>query len=126
MANGKVDLYTFSYYQSNIVTTHEVKEEVGGNFSAGAKNPYLKYSKWGWSMDPVGLQYYLEAIFNRYNLPLIIVENGLGAVDKISEDGKIHDNYRIDYLKQHIQAMNKAIEDGVNLWFGTLDEEYVR
>ena len=115
LANGKVDLYTFSYYQSNIVTTHEVKEEVGGNFSAGAKNPYLKYSKWGWSMDPVGLQYYLEAIFDRYNLPLIIVENGLGAVDKISEDGKIHDNYRIDYLKQHIQAMNKAIEDGVNL-----------
>lgn len=115
LANGKVDLYTFSYYQSSIVTTHPVVKDAGGNFSVGAKNPYLKYSKWGWSTDPLGLQYYLEIVFDRYNLPLMVVENGLGAVDKVSEDDKIHDKYRIDYLRQHIQAMDNAIKDGINL-----------
>ena len=111
---GKVDMYTFSYYMSNLVTTHEVKDKVGGNFAAGAKNPYLEYSEWGWATDPTGLQYYLELMYDRYELPIMVVENGLGAVDKL-EDGKIHDSYRIDYLRQHIQAMAKAVENGVDL-----------
>lgn len=98
----------------NLVTTHEVKDKVGGNFAAGAKNPYLEYSEWGWATDPTGLQYYLELMYDRYELPIMVVENGLGAVDKL-EDGKVHDSYRIDYLRQHIQAMAKAVENGVDL-----------
>lgn len=112
---GTVDMYTFSYYQSNVVTTHKDNEQVKGNFVAGQKNPYLKYSEWGWSTDPIGLQYYLEIMYDRYHLPLMVVENGLGAVDKVSDDGKIHDPYRIDYLRQHIEAMKDAIADGVDL-----------
>lgn len=115
LAEGKVDMYTFSYYMSNIVTTHEVKDKVGGNFAAGAKNPYLNYSEWGWATNPTGLQYYLEVIYDRYEIPVMVVENGLGAVDKVTDDGKIHDDYRIDYLRQHIEAMQKTIDDGVDL-----------
>lgn len=115
LAEGTVDIYTFSYYMSNVITTHQIKDKVGGNFAAGAKNPYLKYSEWGWATDPAGLQYYLEVMYDRYHLPLMVVENGLGAVDKISDDGKIHDDYRIDYLAQHIAAMEKAVENGVDL-----------
>ena len=125
LQEGTVDMYTFSYYMSTIVTTHEVKEKVGGNFSAGAKNPYLKYSDWGWAFDPAGLQYYLEMIYDRYGLPIMVVENGLGAYDKVEEDGSIHDPYRIEYLKEHIKAMDKAIANGVDLigytWWGCID-----
>ncbi|WP_153057446.1 family 1 glycosylhydrolase, partial [Streptococcus suis] len=60
LAEGKVDMYTFSYYMSTVVTTHKVEDTVSGNFSIGAKNPYLTYSDWGWAQDPIGLQYYLE------------------------------------------------------------------
>lgn len=114
LKNGKVDMYTFSYYMSTVATTHK-SEEVGGNFSIGAKNQYLVYSDWGWAVDPSGLQYYLELIYNRYNRPLMVVENGLGAYDKVEEDGSIHDQYRIDYHRDHIKAMDKAIENGVDL-----------
>ena len=93
----------------------EGKDKMSGNFAAGAKNPYLKYSEWGWATDPDGLQYYLEVMYDRYDIPMMVVENGLGAVDKISDDGKIHDNYRIDYLRMHIEAMERAIDDGVDL-----------
>lgn len=112
---GKVDMYTFSYYMSNVITTHESKDKVGGNFAAGAKNPYLKYSEWGWATDPVGLEYYLEVMNDRYHLTQMVVENGLGAVDKLTEDNEVHDDYRIDYLKQHIKAMKAAINNGVDL-----------
>lgn len=115
MLEGKVDMYTFSYYMSNAITTHKSQDQVSGNFAAGAKNPYLKYSEWGWATDPTGLQYYLEVMYDRYELPMMVVENGLGAVDKIADDGKIHDDYRIDYLRQHIAAMAKAVDDGVDL-----------
>lgn len=115
LKQGCVDMYSFSYYMSNNVTTHPVDEMVSGNFSAGAKNPYLVYSDWGWATDATGLQYYLEIIYDRYHLPLLIVENGLGATDTVEEDGSIHDNYRIDYYQKHIKAMDSAIENGVNL-----------
>ena len=114
LKEGKVDMYTFSYYSSNIVTTHKSDDQVKGNFSSGTRNKYLQYSQWGWSTDPIGLQYYLEIMYDRYQLPLMVVENGLGAVDKV-ENGKIHDPYRIDYLRQHIEAMANAIKDGVQL-----------
>lgn len=115
LKEGTVDMYTFSYYMSTIVTTHETKEKVSGNFSIGAKNPYLKYSDWGWALDPDGLTYYLEMIYDRYKKPLMVVENGLGAFDKVEEDGSIHDSYRIDYFREHIKAMNIAIQNGVDL-----------
>lgn len=125
LKEGTVDMYTFSYYMSNVVTTHDADDKVGGNFAAGVRNPYLKYSEWGWATDPTGLQYFLEMMYDRYELPMMVVENGLGAKDKI-EDGKIHDEYRIDYLRQHIEAMDKAIANGVDVLayttWGCIDE----
>ncbi|WP_050636797.1 glycoside hydrolase family 1 protein [Candidatus Stoquefichus sp. SB1] len=113
--NGTVDFYTFSYYMTNIVTTHEVNDIVQGNFANGARNPYLEYSEWGWSYDPKGLRYYLEVIYDRYHLPMMITENGLGAIDKLEEDGSIHDDYRIRYLQDHLHECKIAIEHGVDL-----------
>ena len=78
-------------------------------------NPYVSASDWGWQIDPVGLRYTLNIVYERYNLPLFIVENGFGAYDKL-EDGKIHDPYRIDYLQKHIDQMELAVNvDGVDL-----------
>ena len=112
---GTVDFYTFSYYMSNCTTTHRDAEEVGGNIAMGKKNPYLKASDWGWQIDPIGLRYSLNEIYSRYGLPMMVVENGLGAYDVKGEDGVVHDSYRIDYLRQHIEEMKKAVEDGVEL-----------
>ena len=115
LARGTVDMYTFSYYMSQLVTTHEVKDKVGGNFSAGARNEYLKYSDWGWATDADGLEYYLEMIYDRYHLPIMVVENGLGAYDTVESDGSIHDPFRIEYYRLHIEAMDKALANGVDL-----------
>lgn len=125
LKEGTVDLYTFSYYHSSLTTGHQLGEEVKGNFATGAKNPYLKYSQWGWAMDPTGLQYFLEVNYDRYHLPMMIVENGLGATDQV-EDKQIHDDYRIEYLRDHLKAAEVAIENGVDLigytsW-GCIDE----
>lgn len=116
LAKGKVDFYSFSYYMSSVVTTHKEEiEKTAGNMMFGLKNPYLKASDWGWQIDPVGLRVYLNEIYGRYEVPLMVVENGLGANDVRSEDGKFHDSYRIDYLREHISQMGEAIEDGVDL-----------
>lgn len=116
LAAGKVDFYSFSYYSTSCVTTHkEVDADGAGNLSMGAKNPYLQYSDWGWSMDPDGLRCYLNQVYDRYQLPLMVVENGLGAHDVRNADDTIHDDYRIAYLRGHIRAMEQAIEDGVEL-----------
>ncbi|OON86796.1 6-phospho-beta-glucosidase [Oribacterium sp. C9] len=115
LKNGTVDLYTFSYYLSTCVTTHKDVEQVAGNMIGGTKNPYLKSSDWGWQIDPVGLRYTLNEIYSRYGLPMMVVENGLGAYDIKSADGKIHDPYRIEYLRQHIEQMREAVKDGVDL-----------
>lgn len=115
LEEGKVDFYSFSYYMSNNITTHEVTDKVSGNFSAGVRNEYLTYSDWGWAQDPTGLQYYLEKIYDRYQIPLMVVENGLGAFDTVEEDGSIHDDYRIDYHRAHVKAMSDAIANGVDL-----------
>lgn len=116
LKEGKVDIFTFSYYNTTCVTSHkDVAKDGVGNISMGAKNPYIQYSDWGWGLDPDGLRYILNEIEDRYSLPIMIVENGLGAYDKLEEDGKVHDPYRIEYFKYHIQAMDQAISDGVNL-----------
>ena len=86
-----------------------------GNVVKSVKNPYLQTSDWGWQIDPLGLRITLNALYDRYQKPLFIVENGLGAKDEIAEDGSINDDYRIDYLREHIKAMKDAIEDGVDL-----------
>ena len=115
LEEGVVDFYSFSYYQSNTVAANPDMAKAGGNLFGGVANPYLKASDWGWTVDPKGLRSFLETVYDRYQIPLMIVENGLGAVDVIDEDGKIHDPYRIDYLREHILEMAIAMQHGVDL-----------
>lgn len=115
LKEGTVDFYSFSYYMSMVYSVDATKKRASGNMTAGFKNPYLESSEWGWQIDPEGLRIALNEIYDRYQIPVMIVENGLGADDQRSDDGKLHDTYRIDYLRKHIIAMNKAIEDGVDL-----------
>lgn len=115
LKEGTVDFYSFSYYMTNCITAEKGKEMTEGNLLGGIKNPYLEASAWGWQIDPKGLRFTLNKLYDRYHIPLMIVENGLGADDKLEEDGSINDDYRIDYMRQHIMEMNKAVEDGVDL-----------
>lgn len=115
LKEGTIDFYTFSYYMSNCVSADPSKENTSGNLMGGIKNPYLKASDWGWQIDPKGLRYTLNEIYGRYEIPLMVVENGLGAFDKLEDDGSIHDSYRIDYLREHIEQMKEAVKDGVDL-----------
>ena len=119
LAEGTVDFYTFSYYMSNCVTTDKDAVGANGNLLGGVKNPYLKASDWGWQIDPQGLRYCLNELYGRYQIPLMVVENGLGAYDNLEEDGSIHDSYRIDYLREHIKQMEEAVKDGVDLMGNT-------
>ncbi len=113
-----VDFISFSYYSSRVASGDpKVNEETQGNIFASIKNPYLDSSEWGWQIDPLGLRITMNAIWDRYQKPLFVVENGLGAIDTPDENGDVEDDYRIDYLRQHIQTMNDAINiDGVELW----------
>lgn len=113
--NGPCDFYTFSYYMSNCITTNKDAAQVSGNIMGGAKNPYLKATEWDWQIDPVGLRYTLNHIYDRYNVPIMITENGLGARDVLTDDNQIHDDYRIEYYREHIKQMALAIDDGVEL-----------
>lgn len=112
-----VDFISFSYYNSRcIAAPGSGQEEAGGNLFKSARNPYLEFSDWGWPIDPLGLRITLNQVYDRYQKPLFIVENGLGAVDLPDESGEIEDDYRIDYLREHIRAMKAAVEeDGVEL-----------
>jgi 6-phospho-beta-glucosidase len=125
LKKGTVDFYSFSYYQTNCVTTDKNAAVSAGNLLMGVKNPYLQANDWGWQIDPDGLRYTLNELYSRYGIPLLIVENGLGAKDVLEEDGTIHDPYRIEYLRSHIIAMEQAVEDGVDLfgytWWGCID-----
>lgn len=113
---GTVDYIGFSYYMSRTEKKVKTEDEAAqGNIIGGIKNPFLKASDWGWEIDPIGLRISLNKLYDRYQVPLFVVENGLGAYDKVEEDGSINDNYRIDYLREHIKAMGEAIEDGVEL-----------
>ncbi len=85
-------------------------QNTGGNIVSGGKNPYLEATAWGWQIDPMGLRTSLNYLYDRYQKPLFIVENGMGAVDTVREDGSIEDDYRIDYLARHIKAMMDAID----------------
>lgn len=115
LKSGTVDFFSISYYCSRCATTDESVKKSAGNMMLGATNPYLPASEWGWTIDPKGLRYLLNEIYARYEVPIMIVESGLGAVDEVAEDGSIHDDYRIAYLREHVIQMREAIEDGVDL-----------
>lgn len=114
-----VDFISFSYYSSSCESTDPEITKGAGNIMGGYKNPYLPESEWGWQIDPQGLRYVLNQLYDRYQKPLFIVENGLGAVDTLVQDNgelTVKDDYRIAYLDAHIKEMAKAIDDGVELW----------
>ena len=116
MREGIVDFISFSYYMSMTALSDPELAKTQGNLFGSVKNPYLESSEWGWQIDPLGLRTLLNNLYDRYQKPLFIVENGLGAKDTVEADGSINDDYRIDYLRKHIKAMEQAIdEDGVDL-----------
>lgn len=124
LKEGVCDYLGFSYYRSSL---HQAGMKILGNTGGllGKKNPYLKESKWGWPIDPLGLRYVCNELTDRYHKPLFIVENGLGTSDEIAEDRKIHDDERIEYLKEHVIMMKEAIKDGADImgytWWGPID-----
>lgn len=115
LKHNTVDFLSFSYYMTYVISADPAKAENPGNLIKTLKNPYIQESEWGWGIDPTGLRIALNNLYDKYQLPIFIVENGLGAVDQISEDHKIHDEYRINYMREHVKAMSKAIDDGVEL-----------
>ena len=116
LRENTVDFISLSYYNSRCVRADGQGEASGGNVFASAKNPYLTCSQWGWPIDPLGFRITLNSLYDRYQKPLFVVENGLGAVDEVKADGSIDDDYRIDYLGSHIRAMMEAVdEDGVDV-----------
>lgn len=120
LKKGTVDYIGFSYYMSTTVKAgvknDDLEINVNGGMENAIENPYIKSSDWGWAIDPVGLRYTLNNFYERYQKPLFIVENGFGAVDKLEENGKVHDNERINYLTEHIKEVQKAVDyDGVEL-----------
>ena len=96
-----------------------------GRLVSDIKNPHLPKSEWGWTIDPIGFRVTLNRIYDRYHKPIFISENGLGAVDHFDENGRIQDDYRIDYMKAHVEQMREAIADGVDVfgyaWWGPID-----
>ncbi len=115
-----VDFVSFSYYMSICETADLQKKKKGeGNLMGGVPNPYLPSSEWGWQIDPQGIRYVLNMFWDRWQKPLFIVENGLGAVDELVDDGQggktVHDDYRISYLKEHLIQVREAIADGVSV-----------
>jgi len=117
LREGRVDFYSCSYYQSYCISADGDNENIAqGNLASGPtlKNPYLKASEWGWQIDPDGLTYLLHSVYDRYQVPVMIVENGIGAHDELV-DGRVHDDYRIAYLREHVRALRAAVAEGVDV-----------
>lgn len=111
-----VDFISFSYYMTGCVTADEaLNQQARGNILSMVPNPHLASSEWGWQIDPVGLRTLLNVLWDRYQKPLFIVENGLGAKDTPDADGVVQDDYRISYLNDHLVQVREAIEDGVEV-----------
>ncbi|MCP2121304.1 UNVERIFIED_ORG: 6-phospho-beta-glucosidase [Pantoea agglomerans] len=111
-----VDFISFSYYMTGCVTTdEELNKQARGNILSMVPNPHLASSEWSWQIDPVGLRTLLNVLWDRYQKPLFIVENGLGAKDKPDADGVVQDDYRISYLNDHLVQVAEAIDDGVEV-----------
>ena len=116
LAENIVDFISFSYYSSRVARVQDEAELSAGNIFESATNPYLKSSEWGWQIDPKGLRITMNSVYDRYQKPLFVVENGLGAIDQPNADGFVEDDYRISYMADHIAEMKKAVElDGVEL-----------
>lgn len=118
LKDGAVDFIAFSYYCSRCTTADEElfkkNARPGNAVFRAVVNPHLKNTEWGWQIDPLGLRITANVLFDRYQKPLFVVENGLGAVDKPDADGAIHDGYRIEYLRRHLEALRDAVcEDGI-------------
>lgn len=115
LKENTVDFVSFSYYASLVTSADGGGKKTNGNLLVGEKNPYLKQTPWGWQIDPVGLRFSLNQLYDRYHKPLFIAENGLGTLDKF-ENGTVNDDYRIDYVREHVREVEKAIEDGVDVF----------
>ncbi|MCZ2738574.1 MULTISPECIES: glycoside hydrolase family 1 protein [Bacillus] len=115
LKEGTVDFVAISYYMSHVAEAREDAAELAGTFDSPIKNEHLELSQWDWPIDPMGLRISLIKLYDRYQKPLFVCENGLGARDTLTQDGKIHDDYRIDYLKKHIEQMKEAVKEGVDL-----------
>ncbi len=115
LVENTVDFISFSYYSTRVAKA-EGENDSTINLMSSVKNPYLKSTDWGWQVDPLGLRITLNEIYDRYQKPMFIVENGLGAYDKVDDSGYVEDDYRIEFLRDHIKAMKDAVElDGVDL-----------
>ena len=111
-----VDFVSFSYYASRCASADmNTGNTSAANVVKSLRNPYIAASEWGWGIDPLGLRITMNMMYDRYQKPLFLVENGLGAKDEMDANGEINDDYRIRYLREHIRAMADAIEDGVPL-----------
>ena len=117
LKQNTVDFVSFSYYSSRLTSADpEVNKHTAGNAFATLRNEHLAASEWGWQIDPLGMRITMNMLYDRYNKPLFVVENGLGAIDTPDENGYVADDYRIDYLRQHIKHMIDAVTlDGVEL-----------
>ena len=109
LKEGVIDMYTFSYYQSHVINAHDQEKD------KRVDNPYLERNSWSQEIDPLGLRYFLELVNDRYHIPLFIVENGLGELDKLEQDYTIHDTYRINYLRNHIREIMNARNNNVDV-----------
>ena len=112
---GTVDFASISYYHTAVISAEPDKAEPIGAFIRNLENPNIQTTDWGWGIDPTGLRITLNDMNDRYGVPVFIVENGLGAHDTLTEDGKVHDTYRIEYLRAHINAIKEALGDGCNV-----------
>lgn len=118
-AEGKIDFIGMNYYSSG-VAKYEGDDGEEETLFGGVQNPYLEKSKWGWAVDPIGLRYVLNYTYRKYGLPIIVTENGLGAMDTLNSDGTVHDEYRINYLERHLSELKKSVIDDKVECFGYL------
>ena len=126
LKEGAVDFITISYYMTYIMRYKgSPVPQPTGRLVSDIKNPYLPKTEWGWTIDPIGFRITLNRIYDRYHKPIFISENGLGAVDHFDEKGQIQDDYRIDYMRAHVEQLREAIADGVDVfgyaWWGPID-----
>ena len=115
---GKIDFIGVNYYSSSV--GHYDNEDGEEALFGGVQNPYLEKSKWGWAIDPEGLRYLLNAVYRLYGKPIMVTENGLGAVDILEDGNVINDDYRIDYLEKHLKQLKLAVEEDFVECFGYL------
>ena len=114
LQEGTVDFISISYYMSYVISARPGQQEMPGNLMKSLANPYLEQSAWGWAIDPMGLRIALNHLYDKYQMPIFIVENGIGARDQLKEQS-VQDDYRIAYMRAHLEAVAEAIKDGVEV-----------